>query len=188
MTTIDDRITEWTPLVVAIAKRYAAETRTWRLLDDYIHDARLALWDALRTYEVSSGMSLKNFIWKRVKWAMQEILRNDSQSRHKYYVMPFCDLNESLKRWIDNRCDDPCAVSNLEAEDRARMIQGYVYDGVLNDTERRVIVLIYWHGMFMRDIGDLIGVTESRISQIHKAAIGKLRRAIGGSNCGNHTH
>ncbi|MFH1278432.1 MAG: FliA/WhiG family RNA polymerase sigma factor [Candidatus Eisenbacteria bacterium] len=42
-------------------------------------------------------------------------------------------------------------------------------------TERTVLMLYYYEGLKMKEIGELFGVTESRISQIHGKALTVLR-------------
>ena len=45
----------------------------------------------------------------------------------------------------------------------------------LGDRDRKVIVLYYLEGFTLARIGDILGVTESRVSQIHSKAIMALR-------------
>ena len=45
----------------------------------------------------------------------------------------------------------------------------------LSDRERRVIALYYFEGLTLAQIGDILGVTESRICQIHTKAVLSLR-------------
>jgi RNA polymerase sigma factor for flagellar operon FliA len=47
--------------------------------------------------------------------------------------------------------------------------------GELPDTERKVVILYYHDELLLREIGDVLGVTESRISQILTGAIARLR-------------
>jgi RNA polymerase sigma factor for flagellar operon FliA len=49
---------------------------------------------------------------------------------------------------------------------------------VLPDRYRKVVVMYYSGDWSMRDIGRSLGVNESRVSQIHKAALGKMKRAL----------
>jgi len=42
-----------------------------------------------------------------------------------------------------------------------------------------VMRMYYGQGLYMRECGDRLGVNESRVSQIHKAAIRELRRLMG---------
>ena len=48
----------------------------------------------------------------------------------------------------------------------------------LPDSERRVITLYYREGLLLREIGAILGVTESRISQIHSRALQRLREIL----------
>ncbi len=48
----------------------------------------------------------------------------------------------------------------------------------LPDQERSVITLYYAEGLLLREISDVLGVTESRVSQIHSRAIYRLNRAM----------
>jgi RNA polymerase sigma factor FliA len=45
----------------------------------------------------------------------------------------------------------------------------------LGDRERKVLVLYYFEGFTLARIGDILGVTESRVSQIHSKAVLALR-------------
>lgn len=53
-------------------------------------------------------------------------------------------------------------------------------DGIenLSPEYRRVIVLYYQRGLFLREIGEILGVTESRVSQIHSRALYLLNQEI----------
>jgi RNA polymerase sigma factor for flagellar operon FliA len=49
---------------------------------------------------------------------------------------------------------------------------------VLNDRERECVRLYFWEGLLMKDIGERLGVSESRICQIIGHARDKLRRVL----------
>jgi RNA polymerase sigma factor for flagellar operon FliA len=49
---------------------------------------------------------------------------------------------------------------------------------VLPERYRKVVVMYYSGDWSMRDIGRTLGVNESRVSQIHKAALDKMKRAL----------
>jgi RNA polymerase sigma factor for flagellar operon FliA len=48
----------------------------------------------------------------------------------------------------------------------------------LPERERLVVTLYYYEGLMLHDIADVLGVTESRISQMHSKIIVKLRAAL----------
>ena len=50
--------------------------------------------------------------------------------------------------------------------------------GELTEKERIVISLYYWDEFTMKEIGRVLDITESRVSQIHSQAIGRLRRKL----------
>ncbi len=51
--------------------------------------------------------------------------------------------------------------------------------GTLPPREQRVIALYYYGEVTMKDIGNELGVNESRVSQLHARAIRRLRDALG---------
>jgi RNA polymerase sigma factor for flagellar operon FliA len=85
--------------------------------------------------------------------------------------------NENLKVAPDHPAvqpEDP--LSKLEREEITRvMVEGLK---TLPRMERTVLGLYYYEGLRMKEIGDVLGVTESRISQIHSKAIFLLRARL----------
>jgi RNA polymerase sigma factor for flagellar operon FliA len=45
----------------------------------------------------------------------------------------------------------------------------------LSEREKIVVTLYYFEGLTLNEIGEILGVTESRICQIHTKAVGQLR-------------
>lgn len=60
----------------------------------------------------------------------------------------------------------------LEAEDLRTLVAGGIRK--MNDRERIVATLYYYEGLSLGEIGTVLGVTESRICQIHTKAITNL--------------
>ena len=48
----------------------------------------------------------------------------------------------------------------------------------LPERDQQVLGLYYFHDMKLREIGDILGVTEARVCQLHKAAVKKLRALL----------
>ncbi len=48
----------------------------------------------------------------------------------------------------------------------------------LPESERRVITMYYREGLLLREIGVVLGVTESRVSQIHSRALRRLKEML----------
>ena len=54
----------------------------------------------------------------------------------------------------------------------------------LPEREKLVITLYYYEDLTLREIGEVLGVTESRVSQLHTKAILRLKSSLSGSSAG----
>jgi RNA polymerase sigma factor for flagellar operon FliA len=78
----------------------------------------------------------------------------------------------------DPRALDPAAVVDAtELKDR-------VADAIarLPEREKLVVALYYYENLTLREIGEVLGVTESRISQLHTKAVLRLKSRLQGDN------
>jgi RNA polymerase sigma factor for flagellar operon FliA len=73
----------------------------------------------------------------------------------------------------DEDCDPTTQVERREAKERFRDAFAQ-----LPAREREVAVLLYVEGWTLRDIGARLGVSESRVSQIHSELRGRLREFL----------
>jgi len=75
---------------------------------------------------------------------------------------------------VDPRCDDP--VGSVEWEELKQVLVEAIEE--LPEQEKTVITLYYAEELLLREIADILGVTESRVSQIHTRAVYRLNRTI----------
>lgn len=68
---------------------------------------------------------------------------------------------------------DACSQNSAVRVDR-RLLSEYVTKG-LNREERLVLVLYYFEGMTMAEIGCVLDLSESRATQIHKEILQRMR-------------
>ncbi len=71
---------------------------------------------------------------------------------------------------------DPRGVSPAEAceqRDRTRLLAEAIAD--LPDGERLVITLYHFEDLMLREVGEVLGISESRVSQLHSMATMRLR-------------
>ncbi|MBC7928613.1 MAG: FliA/WhiG family RNA polymerase sigma factor [Bryobacteraceae bacterium] len=71
----------------------------------------------------------------------------------------------------DSQPDSMCARQQMRS----------ALDGAMTclpDRYRQVVTMYYTNEMTMKDIGSRLGINESRVSQIHKAALGKMSVAL----------
>jgi RNA polymerase sigma factor for flagellar operon FliA len=85
-----------------------------------------------------------------------------------YSVMPI----EDQLNYYDN------IEKKVEEEELIEKIKGILE--TLNEKEQLIIQLYYFEELSLKEISEILGVTESRISQIHKKVITKLREELNG--------
>lgn len=84
------------------------------------------------------------------------------------------DGQSALGSIKDERADDPVAIfESVEIKDiLAEAIER------LSEREKTVIALYYYEGLTLKEIGQVLGVTESRVSQLHTKAVLRLRARL----------
>jgi RNA polymerase sigma factor for flagellar operon FliA len=86
-----------------------------------------------------------------------------------YTVMP---LHDQLQVG-----DEGAALALIEKEELIEVIKK-VLSGY-NEREQLIIQFYYFEELTLREISDILNITESRISQIHKSVIHKIKESVG---------
>jgi len=74
---------------------------------------------------------------------------------------------------LDTLADAGDPTSGLEGQETRGMLAAAINS--LSEREKIVVTLYYFEGMTLAEIGEILGVTESRVCQIHTKAVGQLR-------------
>jgi RNA polymerase sigma factor for flagellar operon FliA len=205
--TEEDLVTENLPLVRYIAARIGATIPASVELDDLIQTGTLGLIDAVRRYDPSKGIPFPAYARYRIRGAILDALRTldwatrtqrneckalsnaatsgaPASSTEVRFVSlgPVVSLSTSRESSDDQPVQEvPCAESFrpdrlFEASEAKDLVERALQ--ALPDRYRQVVVMYYSGDWSMREIGRSLGVNESRVSQIHKAALGKMKRAL----------
>ena len=75
---------------------------------------------------------------------------------------------------VDGNSDDPLGLTGLKEMRNA--IAGFIDQ--LKEKEKMVVSLYYWDELTMKEIGKVLDITESRVSQIHSQALIHLRAKL----------
>ncbi|MBN2896535.1 MAG: RNA polymerase sigma factor FliA [Campylobacterales bacterium] len=73
--------------------------------------------------------------------------------------------------------DEGETLARVERDELVGVIKEVL--GTFNEREQMIIQLYYFEELTLKEISDILDITESRISQIHKAVLRKIRIAIG---------
>lgn len=86
--------------------------------------------------------------------------------------------DDYLDRHASGPNHDPLAIL-AESEMRGALVAAI---GVLPEREKLMMALYYEQDLNLREIGDVMGVTESRVCQLHAQAVARLRAAMFGDD------
>jgi RNA polymerase sigma factor for flagellar operon FliA len=78
----------------------------------------------------------------------------------------------------DTNSEDPVAA--FETEEMKHILAAAI--GRLSEREKKVVTLYYYEGLTLAEIGQILGVTESRICQMHTKAVLQLRTRLAESS------
>lgn len=175
--------------LIKLARRYneGLNDSFWGYAKKRVYGAML---DYLRSLDVLSRSSRK--LVKAIDYAVEdyraihddeptdeqlaEILNESVEKIHEariassiYTVMP---LHDQLQVG-----DEGEAIANIEREELINIIKGVLSE--CNHREQLVIQFYYFEELTLKEISELLNITESRISQIHKSVIHKIRESVG---------
>ncbi len=119
------------------------------------HDLKMSLEDLAAALEDVSGTTLLS---------LDELVYREEDNRQ----VPRVETLESPK--------NDSVLGQIERQElRAFLINGLTD---LSEQEKLVIALYYYEELTLREIGDIMCISESRVSQIHTKSVGKLRHMV----------
>lgn len=177
------------PLVERIARRVES-----KLPPSFRADLRgfgvIGLFDAIDKFDADLGHRFETYSYRRIRGAMADGLRQldwfprgarkrPTRAIEKIVCVDFqarSGRRPSLQDSVaDPNSDFASEVLALQA-DHQEVVDAMASD--LPDRERGVIHAYYFERRTLADIAEELGVTESRVSQLHKRALGLLRRNL----------
>jgi RNA polymerase sigma factor for flagellar operon FliA len=96
--------------------------------------------------------------------ALEEVVGGDERGEQRSLLDTLADAANA----------DP--TSGLEGQEMRGLLSAAINS--LAEREKVVITLYYFEGLTLSEIGEILGVTESRVCQIHTKAVGSLRNNL----------
>ncbi|WP_323782949.1 FliA/WhiG family RNA polymerase sigma factor [Thalassovita sp.] len=221
----DTLVKEHMPLVRKLAWHFMGRVGQFAEIDDLLQAGYLGLIDASRRYTVQEGVSFSAYAAIRVRGAIVDLLRRNSNlcrstiSMQQKARVAERRLSQQLSReptphemaaelelpieeylnWesrfqanktqsLDEVYSDHSALfedNSVNPEDATQhqQIRAIMKKAVSELPEREALVLqlYYVEEMNIYEVAAILGVTTGRVSQIKKAAIGRLRDRMKGS-------
>ncbi len=175
--------------LIKLARRYdeSLNDSFWGYAKKRVYGAML---DYLRSLDVLSRASRK--LVKAINFTVEEyLLTHDNEPSDEELAEI---LDESVEKVHDARIastiytvmplseqlqvgDEGAALATIEKEQLIAVIKK-VLSGY-KEREQMIIQLYYFEELTLKEISEILNITESRISQIHKSVIVKIKESIG---------
>lgn len=102
------------------------------------------------------------------------------QQRHNSIILSYEEaINEKMMiatPLFINKSDKDLPENGILYEElKGKLIEAI---DMLNEKERQVVSLYYYESLKLKEIAEVLGITESRVSQIHSAAIIKMKNKL----------
>jgi len=175
--------------LIKLARRYdeGLNDSFWGYAKKRVYGAML---DYLRSLDILSRSSRK--LVKSIDHAVQEyMLTHDEEPSDEELALM---LDESVEKVHDARIastiytvmplhdqlqvgDEGAALAAVERDELVNVIKKVLVG--YKEREQMIIQLYYFEELTLKEISNILNITESRISQIHKSVIQKIRESIG---------
>lgn len=203
-----EALTRYEGMVRMLARRLRPLAALGQALDedDLCAEGRVAVLEALSTYE-GFGIEERTWVRTRIRQRMIDAVRRlDLRSRDEMRVavrhaagdLPEGELaergrviaarrlvsfdsapadGEPLGRRLEDSQNPPADETAFSHSRRDRLLGALCH---LPPRQRSAIELALFEGLSLREIGERMGISESRVCQLQKRAVQHLHRAVGG--------
>jgi len=175
--------------LIKLARRYDEKLNDsfWGYAKKRVYGAML---DYLRSLDILSRASRK--LVKAIDYAIEEyrVVHDEEPTDEELAIT----LGESVEKVHDARIasniytvmplhdqlqvgDEGAALAKIEKEELVETIKNVL--GEYKEREQLIIQFYYFEELTLKEISEILDITESRISQIHKSVIQKIKESVG---------
>ena len=175
--------------LIKLARRYDEKLNDsfWGYAKKRVYGAML---DYLRSLDILSRASRK--LVKQIDYAVEEYrVENDDEPTDEQLSEI---LDESVEKVHEARIastiytvmplhdqlqvgDEGAALARVERDELVGVIKNVL--GTYPEREQMIIQLYYFEELTLKEISEVLDITESRISQIHKSVLQKIKQSVG---------
>lgn len=180
------------PLVRQVVARFLRRLPANVLRDDLVAAGIHGLIDSLRKNGGDAGATFESYARIRIRGAILDELRTQdwlprrarwaalgkraATDETPIAVVGIEDLTpgERTSSFVNDDEKDPSEL--LEDRQEAHMLSEAIEQ--LPARERTIVRMHYFQGARFKDIGEILGVSEPRVSQLHSRAMGQLKKIL----------
>ena len=182
-TKYEAELDQWRHLVWYVVNRIKARLPVSVSEDELFAAGMYGLMRAARSYDPSKGAGFKTYAYHRIRGSILDDLR-------RLDFLPRSMRDRARKNGeeapsvvgipTDEDGHESLAASQVEVESESSDMHDVLFREIdaLPDKMRIVMSMYYREELKMREIGEKLNLTESRVSQIHSNAVSRLRRVM----------
>ena len=184
-------LAKFAPLVKRIAHHMISRLPGSVEADDLIQVGMIGLMDALNRYEEMAGAQFETYAQQRLGRSPSETeiagelgvsiddyhhMLLDARGAQLVHYEDFTDGEDG--NFLERNCADDSAgpLASLLDGDLRQALVGAI--GNLPEREKTLMGLYYEQELNFKEIGAVLGVSESRVCQIHSQAVARLRAKL----------
>lgn len=156
-------------MVKIIARKLALRLNSCVEIDDLVQDGMIGLLDAINRHDGEFGDQFKNYACMRIRGEMFDGLRRLDPVT-VYMRRKIGEEARYLHEDIDDHEINGCFDNQFD------VLAIFQTVNALSDREKQIIEMRI-NEMNLRDIGRVLGVSESRVCQIQKSIVEKIYHA-----------
>jgi len=165
--------------IEALARRHAHRHLPAAGKDDLAQIGYMALMETFVRFQPERGVPFAGYAHRRLRGAIMDAVRVESRQSHGDMAasIPAERSAEEMMdlRRLEAQDREPPERQHYRAELRERLRRAI---GFLEPRERLLVGLLYFGQMTMKEAGAKLGISEGRVSQLHKEILPELRRVL----------
>lgn len=146
--------------------------RKGRLVEEAKRKLSLDLSRAPTEIEVAVKLNLQLPIFRKLQCELDRLVVVSA------HLPPGDEKEEDLCECLPDQSEDTPLFNCMRSESAARLAGAFA---TLDERQQHVLALYYREELTMKKVGGLLGIGESRVSQIHASALRRLRKCLDGS-------
>lgn len=140
-------------------------------IDAIIKEIELTTGKTATDEEIAKGLGISDEEY--LEWQSQMKITNVVSLNE--YMEQGSEVPADVNRHATARFDSP--EENIEKEELKQVLEQTLQ--LLTEKERKVILLYYYEELTLKEISNVLEVSESRISQLHTRALQKMKEKMG---------
>ncbi len=140
-------------------------------IDAVIKEIELSTGHSATDEEIAAGLGISEEVY--IDWQSQ--MKVTGLVSLNEYMEQGSEVPQDFNRHTTSRFESP--EENIEKQELVKVLGDALE--LLTEKERKVITLYYYEDLTLKEISNVLEVSESRISQLHTRALQKMKKKMG---------